>query len=417
MGTEVPRPSPPVAGWENPPGPLRLNLGAGGHPLEGYANLDRKTGQEVYPLDGIADGSVEEIRASHVLEHFSHREVGEVLKHWAAKLAPGGLLKIAVPDFEYCAREYLAGKPIPVQSYVMGDHRDGDYRHGAIFDREALAEALADAGLERIGPWASDAADCSSLPVSLNLMAYKPVGGTDCQSVLRGVQAVLSAPRFGPVMHFRLAAKGLFGIPYQVGQGAYWHQVLTELLETAIGYHDAEPEITNGCELVLTLDYDTVFSPADVRELVRLARCFPEAHAICALQEKRYAKQALFGMTDKSGQPRTQVPRSEFNRHLTPIRTGHFGLTLLRASCLRQLPRPWFRDTPDKDGGWGNGKKDADIAFWDSWHAAGFSLHLANRVVVGHLQEVIVWPGKELEPVYQTVAKYEDEGVPTGVRR
>ena len=56
---------------------MKLNLGAGEQQLEGYTNLDRKTGQEVYPLSGFltdhreldeCDRNITEIRASHVLE-------------------------------------------------------------------------------------------------------------------------------------------------------------------------------------------------------------------------------------------------------------------------------------------------------------------------------------------------------------
>jgi 2-polyprenyl-3-methyl-5-hydroxy-6-metoxy-1,4-benzoquinol methylase len=53
-----------------------------------------------------ADGSVDVIRASHILEHFP-AQVPAVLKHWAAKLKPGGVLKIAVPDFAWIAQAYL----------------------------------------------------------------------------------------------------------------------------------------------------------------------------------------------------------------------------------------------------------------------------------------------------------------------
>ena len=58
---------------------LRLNLGAGSIPIEGYENIDRKSGHEVYPL---TVHGVDEIRASHVLEHFSHTEIGAVLTDW-----------------------------------------------------------------------------------------------------------------------------------------------------------------------------------------------------------------------------------------------------------------------------------------------------------------------------------------------
>ena len=64
---------------------VKLNLGGGHQKIPGYTNLDRKLGSEVYPLD-YEDGTVDEIRASHILEHFSHREAPEVLAREVAVL-------------------------------------------------------------------------------------------------------------------------------------------------------------------------------------------------------------------------------------------------------------------------------------------------------------------------------------------
>ena len=76
----------------------KLNLGAGARPLEGYRNIDAKNNhgsksQKIFPLPD-KDGTVDEIRASHVLEHFSHREVTAVVADWVRALKPGGVLKI-----------------------------------------------------------------------------------------------------------------------------------------------------------------------------------------------------------------------------------------------------------------------------------------------------------------------------------
>src|SRR5262245_57789670 len=112
---------------------MRINIGAGSYPLEGYLNLDRKTGDEAFPLQHqgkeIADGSVDEIRASHVLEHFPHAIAGDVVSHWAAKLKPGGALKIAVPDFDVIAQLYLDGSEAPIEGYIMGGQTDADDFH------------------------------------------------------------------------------------------------------------------------------------------------------------------------------------------------------------------------------------------------------------------------------------------------
>lgn len=396
---------------------MRLNLGCGVHELADYVNLDRKRGQEAFPLD-YPDGSVEEIRASHVLEHFSHRDTYAVLKHWFTKLRPGGRLRLAVPDFEWITKHYLAGKPINVLGYVMGGHDDADDWHGAIFDREALTDLLITVGFERIGPWQADLQDCSSLECSLNLQAFKPSGP---RRQLSNVAAVLSAPRFGPVMHFRLACRAfaLLGLRYQIGSGAYWHQVLSEMLESCLAdkrLHE-DLSLTTSFDYLLTLDYDTVFSAEDVLELVRLLDADTSLDAVCAVQMKRACDSPLLRMEDANGKARTEVHGAEFNRHLTPIASGHFGLTLFRATSLASLPRPWMLPRPDEHGRWRANHLDADMAFWKHWQANGKTLCLANRVVVGHLQEVVTWPGKDLKPVYQTVADFEDVGIPAEVVR
>lgn len=393
------------ADLDAPPG--KVNLGAGHRPLPGFTNLDGATGDTIYPLT-VPDNSQEEIRASHVLEHFSHTQVTEILKHWVQKLRPGGCLKIAVPDFEWIAKQYLDGQPIPVQSYVMGGHQDNRDHHGCIFDRESLTEAMLEAGLERIGSWRTEVSDCASLPVSLNLQGSRP---TSPEQQVRGVYAILSAPRFGPTMHAHCAtaALGQLRIPYKMGTGAYWHQVLSELAEQAIASSD--------CRYLLTLDYDTVFSRHEVLELYRLMEAAPAVDALCPVQQKRNSDYPLFGAVDRNGNPRSTITDVELDRNLLPITTGHFGLTLIRASSLRKLPRPWMVPAPGPDGRWQNGRTDADIAFWKHWRQSGLSLYLAPRVPIGHLQEAVIWPGEDLKPVYQLPGDYEQHGIPAGVRR
>jgi len=388
-------------------GEIKLNIGAGKLiDLDGFTSLDRKNGQEGYPLE-FDDGTVSEIYASHVLEHFSHRQVSEVVNHWAKKLKPGGRIRIAVPDFQLVAQTYLDGKPINVQGYVMGGHSDDDDHHGCIFDRESLAEVMATAGLERIRPWKSDVSDCADLPCSLNLMGYKPLGDDEA---VTGCVAVLSAPRFGPLLHMRCAfsAFNKVKMPYQITQGAYWHQVISDCLEA---------QLDTSAEFLITCDFDTVFQGSDVRDLFRLMKAFPEADAICAVQSKRGSEGPLFGMKDKDGNPITTIAAQEFNRHITRITTGHFGLTIFRAESLRTFERPWMTPRPNDDGRWAEGKIDADIDFWQNWERQGKTLFLGNRVVVGHLQELIAWPSADFSPVYQGTSDYTHDGPPPEAAR
>ena len=271
------------------------------------------------------------------------------------------------------------------------------------------AEIMAEAGLERIGPFESEYEDCSRLPVSLNLQAFKPAeAAADMDTT--GIYAVLSAPRFGPVMHFRHVgiAFGSLRIPFEVGQGAYWHHVLTQQLDDML---------ERGGEFLITVDYDSIFGRDDVAELIRLVRAFPDADAVCALQMKRGANFALMGIADKHGKPRSSGHVSEFSRYLTRITTGHFGLTIFRAKALAALPRPWFLGKPTEDGRWGEGAIAPDIAFWHNWKAAGFKLFVAPRVPIGHIEETIKWPDKTLRAFYQEAQDYADHGIPKEVAR
>jgi hypothetical protein len=42
----------------------------------------------------------------------------------------------------------------------------------------------------------------------------------------------------------------------------------------------------------------------------------------------------------------------------------------MRAEKFKALQKPWFLDVPAPDQTWGEGRRDADISFWDKWAAA-----------------------------------------------
>jgi predicted SAM-dependent methyltransferase len=390
---------------------MRINIGAGSVPLPGYVPVDRKTGGEAFPLtlpggEIVPDNSCDEIRASHVLEHFLSAQIQDIVSHWAAKLKPGGVLKIAVPDFEWCARAYLEGKQAPIEGYVMGGQVDADDRHGAIFDAETLVDLFRGAGLTDIGRWDADAEDCSALPVSLNMRAVKPV------QIEKGsfkVSAVMSVPRLGFMDNFTCALSALapLGITVTPFFGAFWGQCLERGFETLIE-RDAP-------DAILSIDYDTVFTAQNVATLMRLMVLHPEADAICALQSARGWGSPLFSFDLPEGMAHTAIPKTFFDSDLTKLRTGHFGLTLIRTSALKDMPRPWLWSKPAADGTWGEGRTDDDIYFWRQWAAAGKTLFNANRVVVGHIESMIRWPGRDLGTIHQRAAEFSTQGAPRDI--
>lgn len=383
---------------------LRLNLGAGPNALDGWENLDLKSGQEVYPLS-YPDASVDAIRASHILEHFSHRQIGAVLDDWVRALKPGGLLQIAVPDFALIAQQYLAGADIPTQGYIMGSHADDDDHHGAIFDAEELGDVMRKAGLIGITRWHSKHDDSAGLDISLNLQGIKP------PEKLPTCYGVLSLPRLAFTDNYFCAFEALppLGIGLRKATGAYWDQCLERGIEETLEKENPE--------YILTLDYDSVFSRRDVQALLSAAVRHPHADAIAALQAHRNKSLPLLTKTGDDGKPVLSVPWEETQSELMRVHTAHFGLTLIRTESLREMPKPWFASMPDAEGKWGESRWDADIYFWKQWEKANKTLYVASRVPIGHAELMVRWPSRDLTATYQHPSDYWKDGKPEDIWR
>ncbi len=382
---------------------IKLDLGALDVSPPGFVPMGRHHKTEIYPLPH-ADGSVTEIRASHVLEHFPFAEVPLVIKNWAAKLKPGGVMKIAVPDFAFIAKSYLDGDNVPVEMYAMGSQTDIDDYHRALFDAQTLRDLFTDAGLTDIRPWESDCNDCSALPVSLNMRATKPV---EVKPSEFKVVATMSLPRTHWTANFRCAeALTSLGIPLQCFEGVYWGQCLERGFDQLI---------EDGVAAILTVDYDTIYRAQDVQTLMRLMLTHPEADAICSMQTARGWDSILATIELEDGKIASRIPREVLDADLVKLKTGHFGLTMIRTSSLKSVPKPWFLGVPAKDGSWGDGHVDEDIYFWRKWAEAGKTLYAAPRVAVGHIEPMIKWPDRNLGVVHQRVSKYWSDGIPREV--
>jgi hypothetical protein len=259
---------------------VRLDLGAGAISPPGYVPLGHAHGTEIYPLPYERE-SVDEIRASHCLEHFPFAQVPSVLKDWAEKLKPGGVLKIAVPNFEWIARAYLDGVQAPIEGYTLGGQTDADDFHKSLYDPRTLADLFREAGLTDFGFWESDAEDCSRLPVSLNMRAVKPV------PMMPGsfnVSALMSMPRLGFTDNFMCAQTALNkqGIEVRPFVGAFWGQCLERGFEMLAA---------ENIDAALVIDYDTVFTAQNVNTLIRLMLLHPEVDA--AGQDGSYLAELL----------------------------------------------------------------------------------------------------------------------------
>lgn len=138
-------------------------------------------------LSQFADGTFDQIYASHVLEHFDYRdELLATLKEWHRVLVPGGALALSVPDLDVLARlfvdrEKLTGKDrFQVMRMIFGGHVDRFDYHLVGLNDAFMAEYLQLAGfadMTRVSGFGlfDDASGLTvaDVPISLNVVARK----------------------------------------------------------------------------------------------------------------------------------------------------------------------------------------------------------------------------------------------------
>ena len=140
----------------------RLHLGCGATRLDGWVNVDRVGSRaDLYwdlgrPLPFPA-GSASAVFLEHVLEHFELSDAARLVRDCRRVLAPGGVIRVGVPDFGRYARSYAGdqswiaavrpGRPTPFLAMAEVANRHG---HRSIWDAETLVHLLVDAGFRDV---------------------------------------------------------------------------------------------------------------------------------------------------------------------------------------------------------------------------------------------------------------------------
>ena len=167
---------------------MKLNLGAGDKPLDGYVNVDFKEGAGIdvvhdlrLPLP-MVDGSAGEIYAKHIIEHFTRTEWPAILSDWVRVLASGGTLIIECPDMVRVAENIASNKyglRWLVWNVAMFGEDGPGMRHQQGFDIPRLVSEMAAVGLTvtRARNWHDDYPehiDDRSWHYNLRIEAVKP---------------------------------------------------------------------------------------------------------------------------------------------------------------------------------------------------------------------------------------------------
>lgn len=142
---------------------IKLHLGCGMRNIPGFVHVDIIDAPHIdnrCSVDNLcdyADSSVDLIYASHVLEHFGRYEVDAVLRGWYRVLKPGGILRVAVPDFaavvELYEQEGLQEGFSGLVGLVCGGQRNQYDFHKIIFDEAFLTFLLKKTGFRDIRRW------------------------------------------------------------------------------------------------------------------------------------------------------------------------------------------------------------------------------------------------------------------------
>ncbi len=136
---------------------IKLHIGCGEKTLPNFVQVDIRKLPNVDivtsadKLDMFQDNSVLEIYCSHLLDHFGRYQVDGVLEEWYRVLKVGGILRIAVSDFEKIVEVYNKNKDVEyLLGLLVGGQTYNENAHGVLFDFAYLSKVLTNAGFKNI---------------------------------------------------------------------------------------------------------------------------------------------------------------------------------------------------------------------------------------------------------------------------
>jgi len=139
---------------------IKLNLGCGAHPFQGWQNIDLIDHPGVIKHDlskglpkDFLPNSVDYIYTEHFIEHITRQEASNLLIHCYLRLRPGGKLRISTPDLETVVGDYMDGKIdrwlptwAPYNKCQMLNQGLREWGHQYVYDFEDLVDLLNSTG-------------------------------------------------------------------------------------------------------------------------------------------------------------------------------------------------------------------------------------------------------------------------------
>lgn len=102
---------------------MKLHLGCGNRNFDGWTNIDLADFPHIHyqtsvdDLHMIENNSCDVVYSAHTIEYFCRDEINIVLGEWHRVLKPGGILRLAVPDFDALIKVYCETQDL---SLILG---------------------------------------------------------------------------------------------------------------------------------------------------------------------------------------------------------------------------------------------------------------------------------------------------------
>ena len=137
--------------------PLRIHVGSGAKPLEGWVNVDIQRLPEVDVVVDVTEGlpftGAEAIYAEHFLEHLRLDQAIDFLADAHRVLIPGGWIRISTPNLDWVWETHYAtdlDREEKIQGALRASRAFHGWGHRFLWNEETLAEALSACGFDRI---------------------------------------------------------------------------------------------------------------------------------------------------------------------------------------------------------------------------------------------------------------------------
>jgi len=136
---------------------MKLHLGCASKIINEFVNVDIREMEGVDVVDNIItlekfqNETASLIYVSHVLEHTGRFEYMNVLKKWYEILKKGGILRIAVPDFEQVVNHYNKNRDLSLlRGFLWGGQTYEQNYHYMGWDFDSLKTDLEKVGFKNI---------------------------------------------------------------------------------------------------------------------------------------------------------------------------------------------------------------------------------------------------------------------------